>query len=215
MSGFDLVAPYYDHVVRIVFGQKINNFNRKILASIAPVKRCMIIGGGSGKILLDAIEMNLASSYCYAELSSKMKKKAKDRLNDRQLQQVTFTADYSETDSRFDLIVLPFVLDCYSESSVHQFLYNLEPILTNHGKLLIIDFNHEPLNDQRPTFIQKQFIRLLYLFFRVTSNIEAKKLPRILSILKDSNFTLISRDRLYNGWIVSSVYGSAKNDDVA
>ena len=47
MSGFDLVAPYYDHVVRIVFGQKINNFNRKILASIALVKRCMIIGGGS------------------------------------------------------------------------------------------------------------------------------------------------------------------------
>ena len=92
---------------------------------------------------------------------------------------------------------------------------NNKPILTNHGKLLIIDFNHEPLNDQRPTFIQKQFIRLLYLFFRITSNIEAKKLPRILSILKDSNFTLISRDRLYNGWIVSSVYGSAKNDDVA
>lgn len=206
MAGFDFVAPFYDQVVRLVFGQKINNFNKRVLSDFKPVHTCLIIGGGTGQILLDAFEMKLASSYHYAELSSKMRAKAISRLSQEQIQSVEFSSDFPKTNSRYDIVVLPFVLDCYSESSIHGLLQKLEPIMTEQGKLLIVDFNHEPLSNYRPTFIQKQFIRLLYLFFRITTKIEAKKLPSILSILENSNFEFKSRNLLFDGWIVASNY---------
>ena len=74
VSNFDSIAPFYDFLVKLVFGKKIWEAQRTHLNEIPENGSVLILGGGPGRIL-ESLPANI--NVTYLELSSKMIERAK------------------------------------------------------------------------------------------------------------------------------------------
>lgn len=204
--GFDSLTPVYDACVYLVFKNTFNDLQHEALSSIGSVENCLIIGGGSGQILRSAIDLNIARQYHYCELSEKMIAKTKNRLSPEENQQVHFCADYNSINQSIDLILLPFVLDCYPTPVVSEMLTKLKKLSNQKGQVLIIDFNEEEISGFKPNSIQRLFLKLLYFFFKVFAGIEATSLPPIYTLCNKADLTLVRTWSRKKGWIRASLW---------
>ena len=206
--GFDRLSSVYDACVKLVFGNSISDFTKSSLLLLNPAEHCLIVGGGSGQVLVDAFDRELANHYIYCELSPKIIEAAKKRISQDDETRVSFIQNV-ETElgnNSIDIVIFPFVLDCFHESSINQLFGNLNPHLTENSQVLIIDFNREPIAGFAPSLFQKFFIAILYFFFRLFTGIEAKELPHIFSIMQKRGWTLIRNNSIKNGWIQGSLW---------
>ena len=202
-KGFDRLAFIYDLVVWLVFGNKISNLKKTFLGPLTKANNAIIIGGGSGKILKYAIESDIATSFVYAELSDRMIEKAKSRITPSDLTRIEFCDDFEQKlqKNKFDYIILPFVLDCYRNRDVKAMLRQFSVALSENGSILFFDFNLSKEDGFEPKQWKIAFIKLLYTFFRLTTDIPAKKLPSFGRHFSEAGYyrgraTLISK-----GWI--------------
>lgn len=199
-KGFSALAPVYDHVVKLVFGSKLWQLQAFILKDLPAGENCLIIGGGSGKIMELALKQNLANRYFYAELSDKMIDKTKARVKDSR-QAIEYANEWKTWQNQsFDYIILPFVLDCYREESVNQFVSELSVCLAPQGKIVLVDFT------KTKNRLQSFFIKLLYLFFSAFTKIEARSLAPFKQIFQENGFEIEKEKALYRGWIQAIVW---------
>lgn len=207
--GFDQLAAFYDPIVHLVFGSSIDRLQEHVIRSLANSKHTLIFGGGTGKILRQCLDRSLALKYTYAEISPAMMTKTKARLKPDENQCVQFThAPFTETHQAFDLVLFPFVLDCFSDAEIQSTLHQTKAHLTEKGQLVLIDFNQEHGTAYEKTHWKEAFIWLLYRFFRVFTRISANRLPSFHSIMNDSGFTKSDEHYRYNGWIQATVWNA-------
>ena len=206
--GFDLLASIYDTGVFMVFGKTLLILQKELVDQVAPVSTCLIVGGGTGAILRYGMDIQLANRYYYAELSGAMIKKTKNRLSTNEIGIVRFSQDVYSIDNqiKYDLILLPFVLDCYESQEVQSMLIHFTSRLESNGKIGVIDFNNDSIDGLKPRFWQHIITRLLYLFFRFTVGLKPKRLPPIIPILKDSGLNCVWNKSKYNAWLQASVW---------
>lgn len=201
---FSAIAPVYDSIVKLVFGERLWNLQDAILQDLPLGDNCLIIGGGTGKILEFAVERNLASNYFYAELSDKMIAQAQARLASLK-HKIIYSNDWKDWQNKsFDYIILPFVLDCYSAENARLLVIELSKCMSKNGKLVLVDFfktnNH----------LQSLFIKSLYLFFRFFIKIESKKLPPYHEIFSQIGFEMERKKTAYHDWIQGIVWTKIK-----
>lgn len=205
-QGFDLLSGIYDRCVALVFGSELIALQEEIIEDLPTKAHCLIIGGGSGRILRSALDRSLANEFSYAELSENMLQRTRKRLDEAELKHVRFGKDWKAliASRPVDYIILPFILDCYSEVSVARLLGQLSPHMTEKAELIIVDFNEVPISGRRPGLRKRLFIRLLYFFFAVAADIEARSLPPILLIAKREGFQCQKWIGKRNSWLVAS-----------
>lgn len=202
-KGFDRLAFIYDLVVWLVFGNKISNLKKTFLEPLTKAENAIIIGGGSGKILEYALQSDIATNFVYAELSERMIEKTKSRISTTDLSRIEFCDDFEPKlrENKFDYIILPFVLDCYRNRDVKAMLSQFSAALTENGSIVFFDFNLSKEDGFEPKQWKTAFIKLLYTFFHLATEIPAKKLPSFSRHFSEAGFyrgrtTLISK-----GWI--------------
>lgn len=202
-KGFNLLAPIYDGVVFLFFGKSFSRLQQQLFSDLASAEKCLIIGGGSGEVLENAILQNLASEYYYAELSDKMIKKTKSRISRlNKSYSIAFSNDWTDWDKEsFDFIILPFVLDCYSETELQSLISDLVSCLSPKGKILFIDFNQEAEFGYEAHFAKAGFISLLYAFFNLTTGISAQKLPAFNRLFRTHGLITEKQILIKKGWI--------------
>lgn len=211
-QGFDRLSSIYDAVVRFVFGSTLIELQKEALESSTPGLHVLVIGGGSGELLPFLSEKCLAESIAFVELSEKMRFKAKKRMGNN-TRGLSFCANLSETNrSHYDLILMPFILDCYTPATISRMLEEVKGMLAKHGKLVITDFSTEQETGYKPSFIKEKFIALLYSFFRKFTGIEAKKLAPFDRLCKQAGLKMVSKHQRYEYWIQSTQWIDAKND---
>ncbi|MEZ4721554.1 MAG: class I SAM-dependent methyltransferase [Flavobacteriales bacterium] len=205
-GGFDVVAPFYDACVSLIFGDRLWEIQKKAIVALPKSNHCLIVGGGTGRILRYCIDRELAAKFTYAEPSDKMIAKTRARLNSQELASVRFVVDFDHavSNAKFDLIIFPFVLDCFNEAAISSMISRIE----GNPQILVVDFNHERIDDFAPSRMQRFFIELLYIFFRLTTHIEARRLPRILSVFKESGLCQNSIINDFKGWIQASTWSN-------
>ncbi|NQV52080.1 MAG: class I SAM-dependent methyltransferase [Flavobacteriales bacterium] len=208
--GFNRIAPIYDASVRFVFGSAIDQLQNDVIGSLKPSLNTLIVGGGTGKILRTCMDRALAKHYTYAELSSAMIVRAKRRLSATELEQVTFTDNGFKKEAAFyDLIILPFVLDCFGTAQLKQFLAEMKPYLSKGGKVLLIDFNQEEGTPYLRSIWKELFIRFLYQFFRRFTHIKASRLAPFHAMMSNAGFEKVQETYRYNGWIQAIIWSEA------
>lgn len=202
-KGFNLLAPIYDGVVFLFFGKAFSRLQQQLFCDLASAEKCLIIGGGSGEVLENAILQNLASQYYYAELSDGMIEKTKTRISRlNHSSSIEFSNDWTSWNKEsFDFIILPFVLDCYSETELHSLISTLVSCLSPKGKILFIDFNQEADFGYEAHFAKAGFITLLYAFFNIATGISAKKLPAFNQLFVAHGLITEKRILIKKGWI--------------
>jgi ubiquinone/menaquinone biosynthesis C-methylase UbiE len=194
--NFNIIASFYDFLVRMVFGSTLWEAQRLHLSIVKPADRVLIIGGGTGRILS---WLPLDCQITYVEPSSNMIRLAKRRGN----RSVEFVQsdylNYSD-DVKYDIIICPFVLDVFAANELERVLEKLKGQLSEDGKLMVTDFR------QTKHWNHKMLIKVMLLFFRWTANLRVAALQPIQNRLEASSFTRISTKSYRNGLIFSDLY---------
>lgn len=200
-NDFNRVAPYYDLLKGLVFGNAVDKAAFHFLHRIPEHSSILVVGGGTGKIL------HYLPHVCevhYVEKSVRMIRKTGRRsLPERSMEVRLINKDFLEfrTDRRFDFILCPFLLDLFAESHLKCLLDKISSLLKADGKLLVADF--QPASGQSWKSV---LLTLLHLFFDVTANLESTKLHPIHEIILNHGFKEAERKFFYFNMIFSRIY---------
>lgn len=196
MADFNHVARFYDFLKRLVFANQIEKAAHYFLHHIPSNANILIVGGGTGKLLES---FKSSHQVKYIELSSVMIRKAKQVKTQSSVEFIRADIlDWSSTE-KFDYIITPFILDCFDEIQLIQIFTKLRSFLRKNGKWIHTDFY--PKN-----IFQKLLIRVMYVFFNLTTNLETRKLADFDLIFKNSGFKCKIKATFFHSMVESKIY---------
>lgn len=173
--NFDRVAPHYRWLETIVFGNQLQRARVAFLKEIETPRRVLMVGEGNGRFLAEFVRAYPAAAVDCIEASAGMIALARKRAKDAQVRFIH--SDLSEIDlqaAHYDLIVTHFFLDCFDQETLPFVLGKLAGAATLDARWLVADFH--PLLHGWRRWRAQALIVIMYLFFRVGTGIEARRL---------------------------------------
>ena len=76
-SGFDFLSNKYDFLLSITFGKSIHRSQTHFLPEISAVQSVLLVGGGTGKLLVDVLDNCPKAQIQYVDISPLMIKRSK------------------------------------------------------------------------------------------------------------------------------------------
>ena len=95
-----------------------------------------------------------------------------------------------DTSLTFDLVLLPFVLDLFSEINCLALLRKTKAILHEEGSLIVTDFSKNPAK------FQKALVGLMYLLFNSVGATERSKLPEFYALFAAEQLSIFKEKKL-------------------
>ena len=210
IKGFNTIAPFYDIISMIASFNKIHESQMWLLSKGMKFSKVLIIGGGNGKFLLEAMKQVLSEQYCYIDISEGMIKLAQSKIEKQSalsLNSVVFVCgSYQDipANEKFDLIVTPYFLDCFSKEELPLVMAKLHTQLTIEGTWFFTDFNIP--EDSFRNFIFKNIIRLLYGIFNLFCDLGVNRLADFNKEFCRYDFTLLHEKYFLGGLLVGRIY---------
>jgi len=212
IEGFNRIAPFYNIASVISSFNKIHKSQTWLLSKQMKFSKVLIIGGGDGKFLLEAMKQGLSEQYYYIDISDAMIKLAQSKIKKQlplSLSSVIFICgsyqDIPENE-KFDLIVTPYFLDCFSDDELSLVVDKLYSQLTIEGTWFFADFNI-PEGSFR-SFIFKNIIQLLYGIFNLFCDLRVNRLPDFSKEFCKYGFTILYEKYFLGGLLVARIYKS-------
>ena len=203
VNGFNAIARQYDFLKKLVFGNSIYQSEVCFLQWIARGGKVLIIGGGTGEILLALLEANPDADIFFVEASSEMLKIAEKRLPETTERKVHFIHG-TERDipegSLFDAVITNFFLDLFPDSKVRDLCRMISGKIKIDGVWLASDFA------ETGKVWQRVLLWTMYRFFMLTSGVLARSLPAWNRHLELAGMEEVSSRSFYGGFIRSAVY---------
>jgi len=112
--------------------------------------------------------------------------------------------DYN-TNEVFNIIFTPFLFDNFLEDKIQSVFTKLDVLLKLNGIWLYADF----INDAQNTLWQKILLKAMYLFFSLTTNIEAHELIDMRPYF-ESKYKMISEQFYYSRFIQAVAFRKIK-----
>jgi ubiquinone/menaquinone biosynthesis C-methylase UbiE len=208
--SYDLVAGVYDKLANLFPGDVLQKAQSFYLGKIPQRANILVVGGGTGRILEDITNIYPQGlSIDYVDISIRMIAKAKKRYTGNN--KLTFIhqsiTDFSK-DVQYDVIITAFLLDNFSEATMQKVFVFLHQKLKHGGLWLYTDFQ---IKSKHPWW-QKAVLFIMYSFFRIVCNIEAKQLPDVASSFNTYNYQFIESQTFFHQFIIASVYKKLKDN---
>lgn len=174
--SFDLIAPLYDALSRVVFSRSLERAQRVFLPKTPLNSTVLLIGGGTGFLLAELLTQCQPRHVLFLEASAKMLTRARRRVQDHPLAGRVEFRHGTESNLRsgdvFGVIIIPFVLDLFPEAMLKfRFLPPLIRATAPGGSWLVTDFVYSSCLHHRLV------LKTMYRFFGLVSGIEARQLP--------------------------------------
>jgi ubiquinone/menaquinone biosynthesis C-methylase UbiE len=209
--SFDTLAPYYETLERIAFGNTLQRCRVACLNEIAAPRRALIVGEGTGRFLRELLRMHPEVEIDCIDASQRMLQLARERV-DRELldhaERVRFLhhdiASYALPEFRYDLLVTHFFLDCFPEAALIGVIKKLAQLSTDDANWLLADFCIPKEGMTR--FRAHGWLAAMYLFFRITARIEASELIDPTPFLRAEGFALARQHLFRKGMLKSEVW---------
>lgn len=211
VNNFDGIAPVYDILTFLVFGKSIKKSQLYFLNQIPLRANVLIIGGGSGVILQPILERSPEARITYIELSEVMIRRSKRRIERISSHHVEFfhmdvhhfLSDFKDANEiKFDVVITNFFLDVMNSARLQSFMNNILNVVTKDCIWLCTDFRLEP----RTNYLKRAFVKFMYSFFKVFSNLEGNSLLPFEVFFKKAGFAQAGDVSFYFGLINSCVY---------
>jgi len=205
LNRYNFIAPAYDFLKRIVFGNSLEKASHHHLPNPTDHLNILIVGGGTGKILE---QFGPAHTVHYVDTSSVMIDKAKKRKVRCTVYFHHCEFDSFETDESFDLICFPFFLDQFNDGQIAIILSKSYNLLSPTGSVIITDF--VPVY-QLTNWWQKLLLKTVIVFFTITTKHPVSKIFNIVDPAKRSNFQLVKKKSFVNGMVIASLWKKAEH----
>lgn len=201
-SGFDLIAPVYDRLACLVFGENIFRSQTAFLNHIPGRARVLILGGGTGRIITAVLDAQPDCEIWYVESSPRMMELARTRLEgDGRKSRIHFLAGDHELRPQiyFDVIVTNFFLDVFCEEALMGEVARIKSFCHKDSIWLVSDFVNRAL-------WQRLFLWLMYWFFDFLGAIDRHSLPRWSDVLEKEGFQKAQSRHYYGAFIESALF---------
>ena len=190
---------------RVAFGRSLERAQAVFLGRIPPGASVLIVGGGTGWLLEPLLTTNPPVRIVYLEVSARMLACASRRVFHSPLLGTVQFRLGNEMNLRpheqFDVVITPFVLDLFTAQTLQtRLLPRLRHALRPGGQWLITDF--VPPVGRR----QKNLIRLMIWFFRLTANMEARELADWQGVMAETGLCLQERQSRVGGMVSVEVW---------
>lgn len=209
-KGFDHLASFYDAFTCLISLNYINKSQNTFISELSSNKKGLILGGGTGYFLQKLLEQNQQIEVTYIDFSSKMIEYAKKRIsknNPNDLHRVTFICKAVELTEfkEYDLIVCNYFLDMFNNEYVTLLSQRIRKSLIIGGYLYVTDFTI-PQKNKIFQWSTQTGLKLLYYFFKCTTQLKTNKLPEINTILKHEGFTITRTKEFLHGILRCRLY---------
>lgn len=204
-NNYDKIAKHYDFLSRLVFSRSQVNAQIDQLGNISENDSILIVGGGTGWILDEIANVHPSGlQIIYVEISAKMIALSMKR-NYGQNEVVFVNAGIEEfqADQTFDVISTPFLFDNFSQERADRVFQKLDGFLKDKGLWFMVDFTTD---DNNWAWWKKILLKLMYAFFKVLGNVEAKKLVNMELYFDKAGYFLVNEAFYYARFIRATVY---------
>jgi SAM-dependent methyltransferase len=206
--SFDPLAPWYQRLERIAFGDDLQRCRVACLGEVATPQRALIVGEGDGRFLLELLRLHPGIEVDCLDESRRMLQLARKRI-ERELPErarcVRFLhqdiMSWAAPERHYNLLVTHFVLDCFPEAALTSIIKKLADAATGDANWLLADFCLPPRGMAR--LRARAWLAAMYLFFRVTARIPASELIDSTPFLQGEGFALARQHLFRNGMLKS------------
>ena len=209
--NFDLVAPWYETLERIAFGDDLQRCRVAYLGEINPPGRVLIAGEGNGRFLCELLRRYPEIEVDCLDASKRMLQLARRRIEQElpaSLKRVRFIhtdiRSWVAPEHQYDLVVTHFFLDCFQEPILTGVIKTLARAAAKDATWLVSEFSIPEKGIGR---IQARcWLGTMYWFFRVTTGIEASELIDYTPFLSGEGFQLVRQHLFRNGMLKSELW---------
>ncbi|MFT6971798.1 MAG: phospholipid N-methyltransferase [Roseivirga sp.] len=199
-NNFNLIAPVYDALAKVVFGKKLKQAQCHFLQLIPKDSNVLILGGGTGWILDEIFKTGFRGSVTYVEASAEMIKRTEKRLRPSWKVALICGDEKAIPEEIYDVLITNFFLDVFSADHLNKVMNQLAEQLSLQGLWFCTDFRHTN------RLKHKLIIWSMLLFFRFSAQLESKVLLDFQSYFRAFPFDQIQHKEFSKGLIFSDVY---------
>lgn len=165
----------------------------------------LILGGGAGEILKELDKLEISLSISYVELSSKMIKIARSKQPFKNLE-VDFVNQNAQSIDlpKADVVITNYFLDVFTLENLSMIMKKIDQALNDSGTWLWTDFR------KTNSFFKKAQIKLMYLFFKIFSQLEGTKLQDFEGQFESLGFKKLDAKFYLGKMIESCAYQKSK-----
>ena len=186
--NFDRLAPFYRAMEFMTAGGKLQQCRTAFLHEIPTPRRVLIAGEGHGRFLPECVRKFPDAHITVLDSSGEMLAIARRKTNSQQVQFILADMlEWNGPPGSYDLIVTNFFLDCFSEDTLPMVVSKLGDLATPQAHWLLADFRVADGSAAR--LRSRAILALLYFFFRLTCQLQARKLIPPDGLLKAAGFT--------------------------
>lgn len=200
-NNFDKVAFCYDTLVSLFFQNDLYKAQIAYLSHIKEGSSVMIIGGGTGKILVALDELNLGLTVHYIEPSIKMLRKAQNQpLSSRlKMNYINDRFENYRADDQVDVVCTFFFLDLFREEELSVIIDSIKNKLKIGAIWLHADFHLE----KGSSAVNHLLVKMMLVFFKLTSNLSSNKLLRFVPYIEKTGL-ILKEEHYYKNRLIQS-----------
>lgn len=199
LNRFDRIAPFYDKIAGLVFGNSLIKAQECNLETITGYSNVLVLGGGTGKWLTKLLKLNSSCTVWYVEASKEMIGQAKKNLDftDR----IIFIHGTHENmpQQKFDVVITHFFVDMFTEPELESITQQIHNHLKSGGSWVVADF----VNNK---YWHGVLLKLMYLFFNWVGALDLKVLPNWDRIIQSEYFERTRLSSFYKGFVNTVTY---------
>lgn len=208
-ANFDRVARWYQWMEYLSFGRSLERCRNYFLPRLVSCRSALLLGDGDGRfmarlllsnpeITADAVDTSAAMLRLIERRANVSVKDACTRLRIHHHSALAF-----DPDRPYDLIVTHFFLDCLTQYEVDLLAIRLAKCMRPGGLWLVSEF-HIPRGYMH--WPARCTISMLYIAFRLLTDLRTKVLPNHAGSLAAASFTLIAQQLWLGGLLSSEIW---------
>jgi ubiquinone/menaquinone biosynthesis C-methylase UbiE len=207
-GNFDRVASMYDTLSYLIFGNAIRRAQHAFLDQISGSDTVLILGGGTGSFL-PALRKRIGDGrIVFVDTSAEMLSRAVKRIPaDPQVTFLHGKLEDLDPGYKANVVITHFFLDLFGDHQLDEVVRKIRTHTLSNSKWIVSDFVNEK------SLWQRILLKLMYLFFRISTKLRNHTLPDWSSTLLRNGYSEVCRQEFYHGFIRACVFGKVTKPD--
>ncbi len=190
-GGFDAVARAYQALEFLAFGRDLERARFAQIAHLTHCRELLILGDGDGRFAQRVATIYPEIRLHCVDHSATMLALARERVQTvPNPERIRFTRADATTvtlgPESYDAVTTLFFLDCFTDPEVTSLVAKVSAALRPRATWLFADFRIAPRGFAR--LRSRVWVGFLYGFFRLTTDIRARRLPQSEAAIEAAGF---------------------------
>lgn len=209
---FSNLSSIYDLLGSCAFFGALHRSQTHFLKDLKPASHALIVGGGTGRFLVDLLKSGKVEHLTYVDISPGMISRAKKKVSSLGFEhKVEFICGGIDSipQKKYELICTHYFLDCFEGEALCGLISSLKGLLHEDGTWHFSDF----YQDESTSFFKRKFIGFLYWFFRLFCGLQVRNLGDFRKLFKEEGLECEGEKFFIGKLMRTAVYRKQSNTE--